>query len=461
MDRIPPHDTEAELSVLGCMLVDNAAITIVQPVLKAGADTFYHGANQEIYKAILHLHVQRGAVDLILLREHLQAAQLLSKIGGIEYLFRISETESSAGNVEHYAHLVFEKWQRREAILAARAIEKTAFSDKDVSDELITSATHLTEIAASPTAKIIPISHSLNNVMAEMDAKIPPGIPTGYKDLDEALMGIRPTFTIVAARPGVGKTALAKNIALRVAKAGGHVMFFSLEDVESTITKDLIAIESGLNTYVVYDGGRRTDEHMEAITKSHATLYDLPIFYSTDSELTAAQIRAHVARHTALYRKPALVIVDYVQLIKRPGIRKGFEELGEISRQLRAMANEFMVPVWGLSQINRQGEFHKDKRPSLGQLRESGSLEQDARVVLLLFRESMYWDDTNEKKHGILFGHVRDKMECYVAKNSVGRAGSTILFSFHQPSLQINGWHSGHEPEHPPASESKRPDPGF
>lgn len=432
-DRVPPHDEDAEMAVLGSVLLDPSCFPLILPLVRP--QDFYSVAHQHIWEAIIDLYDDRGACDLFLLQDWLDTLDLLVKCGGTEYLTRILENVPSSANAEHYAEIIQEKARLRGIIVESNKMLRCAYEQKPIDEFLPSGIRAISDQLVGGFDDIIPISDVVIEVVKRADAKESPGIATGFPSLDRSILGFRPTLIVLAAPQSTGKSLLAKNIALNMAKKGKKVLWVSLEDLARDVTRDLICIEGGIDTYHIYNPRWLTEEEWGAYTAAANRVAELPIDFTHDHGLTAPQIRAYIARLVATTGVD-IVFVDYLQVIRRPGKEGRDEEVGEVARILRATALDFEIPVVALCQLNRKYAERKDHRPQLSDLRESGSLEQIARVALLLHRESEYKDDP-QLREDLRRGIQLDDMEVIIAKNTVGARNITLHFDVSLPHLQV------------------------
>ena len=422
-EALRPHDTEAEAAVLGAILINPEAYFDVAQILRA--EDFFLLRHRWIWEAIARLHEQRKPVDLLTVAEELDRAGHLDDVGGAAYLTTLASNVPSSLHAETYAHLVEETAVRRRMLEAAEKIAQLAYKrEMDVNAVLDEAEKALFSVSERRlTRGVEPIRHALEAYyervvdLAQRDEDFV-GTPTGFKDLDRLLGGLQPSdLIIVAGRPGMGKTgfllSVAKNAAQRYRK---HVAVFSLEMANEQLVQRLIAQETGIDSQRLRMG-KLTEEEWPLFTHAVETLSDAVIFLDDTPAITPLQLRTKCRRLHMEYGLD-LILVDYLQLMTA-GVRmeNRVQEVSFISRNLKVLARELNVPVMAAAQLSRAVEQRHDKRPLLSDLRESGSLEQDADVVMFLYREEVYNEDTVNK--GLA--------EVIVAKHRNGPVGKVQL----------------------------------
>ena len=424
---IPPQNTDAEASLLGALLIDSDAIVKVAD--DVSADDFYDPKHQRIFESIVHLYEKHNPVDVLTLSDQLKAAGYLDYIGGSAYLTELTNYVPTAAHVEQYAGIVAQKAMRRRLIKASQEITALGYDEKQNLRELIEDAeTRIFEVSQRHVKQDVV---SLEDVLGESFERLDElhkdkgkirGIPTSYKDLDNILAGFqRSDLVILAARPSMGKTALALNIAHNVAiKANEPVLLFSLEMSKEQLVDRLLAIESGVDAWALRTGNL-TDADFEKIGQAMGSLSEAQIYIDDTPSITVSDLRTK-ARREAHSRRLGLIIVDYLQLMSG-GSRYGNEanrvqEISEISRGLKGIARELNIPVLALSQLSRSVESRSPQIPQLADLRESGSIEQDADVVAFIYREEYYNPETDRK-------NVADIM---IKKHRNGPIGNVELY---------------------------------
>jgi replicative DNA helicase len=423
LDRVPPQNNEAEQSVLGAVFLSKEALITAMEILRP--EDFYKTAHQRIFKTMLDLYEKGEPVDLVTVTAELQDHKLLDEVGGVPYLTALAGSVPTAANVEYYARIVEEKSLLRRLILTATKIANDGYTREDDVGEIIADAEkYIMEIAQNRNSGgFIPI----RDVLLETYERIEflsqrrgdvTGIPSGYPDLDKMTSGFqRSDLIILAARPSVGKTAFALNVAQNVAaRAGETVAIFSLEMAASQLVQRMICAEGNLDASKMRSGWLEEDD-WQKLTMAIGTLAKAPIYIDDTPGVTVQDIRAKCRRLQA-ERGLGLILIDYLQLIHGRG--KGDnrqQEVSEISRNLKGIARELNVPVIALSQLSRSVEQRQDKRPMMSDIRESGSIEQDADIVAFLYRDDYYNKETENK----------NIIEVIIAKQRNGPTGTVEL----------------------------------
>lgn len=403
----PPQNTEAEASLLGALLIDSDAIVKVADRLQPG--DFFEKRHERIYEAINQLYERHESIDVLTLADTLKNNAQLDLVGGASYLTELTNFVPTAAHVEQYADIVAQKAMRRRLIAASQDMVGLGYDETRQLNELIEEAeSRLFEVSQKHIKQNV---ISLETILAESfdrlddlhkDKKKIRGVPTGYKDLDNTLAGFqRSDLVILAARPSMGKTALALNFAHNIAvQSNQPVLIFSLEMSKEQLVDRLLSMESGVDAWALRTGNL-TDADFEKIGQAMGTLSEAQIFIDDTPGITVSDLRTK-ARREAHQRELGLIIVDYLQLMSGNS-RYGsdgnrVQEISEISRGLKGIARELNVPVLALSQLSRSVESRSPQIPQLSDLRESGSIEQDADVVAFIYREEYYNPETDRKK---------------------------------------------------------------
>lgn len=423
--NLPPQSLEAEESILSAILVDNDTLLEVLEILSP--EDFYRSAHQKIFSAISELFSRNEPVDLVTLTNILREHDRLEEIGGAAYLANLVDTVPLAVNAQYYAKIVYDKACLRRLIEKSNSIAKRCFEDRGDVDGVIDFAeSSIFEISENkirptfyPIGKII---ESNIDVLEERQGNraLVTGVASGFTKLDELTAGFQKSdLVILAGRPGMGKTALALNIAKNAAvDANIPVAIFSLEMSKEQLSLRMLSSEARIDSSRLRRGFISQDDWIK-ITDSAGVLSQAPIFIDDSPNITALEIRAK-SRRLKMEKDIGLIIIDYLQLMKsRASAERRDLEISEISRSLKALAKELDLPVVALSQLNRKLEERSDKRPQLADLRESGALEQDADVVAFLYRDELYNRDENNPNKG--------KAELIVSKQRNGPTGFTIL----------------------------------
>ncbi|OZB93700.1 replicative DNA helicase [Paenibacillus sp. XY044] len=424
-DRIPPQNLEAEQAVLGAILLQSEAmITVMERVTP---EDFYDVPHQLIYEAMIQLGEENQPIDLITLTSRLQDKGQLEEIGGVSYLAKLAHAVPTAANVEYYAQIIEEKSMLRRLIRTATQIVSEGYTGgEDVSGMLSDAERRILEISNRRSGSgFVAIRDVLMEVFERVEvlhqqSGSTSGIPTGFVDLDRMTNGFqRSDLIIVAARPSVGKTAFALNIAQNVAvRAKETVAIFSLEMSAPQLVNRMICAEANLDANLMRTGDFKTDEDWAKLTMGIASLAEAEIYIDDTPGITVADIRSK-CRRLKKEKGLGMIVIDYLQLIQGRGKagENRQQEVSEISRTLKQIARELSVPVIALSQLSRGVEQRQDKRPMMSDLRESGSIEQDADIVSFLYRDDYYNQET-EKKNII---------EIIIAKQRNGPVGTVEL----------------------------------
>jgi len=405
MERMPPASVEAEQAVLGAMLLKPDAVTTAAEELTA--DDFYRETHRLIFEAMMDLKERTEPVDLVTLTEQLKKADKLTKIGGIPALSLIANSVPTAANVQYHARIVREKAQLRSLIHAATEIAGAAYEDaEDVEDIMDSAEKRILEVSSGKRSKdFVPLQDILLNTLEQIEARYSnkgsiTGLPTGFTELDHLTAGLQKSdLILVAARPSMGKTAFTLNIAAHVVlRAKEPVAFFSLEMSKEQLVQRLICSEGRIDSQRLRVGELEDKEWGDLIDTANR-LSAAPLYIDDTPGITVMELRSK-ARRLKAEQGLSLIIIDYLQLMQGRTSKSGDnrqQEISEISRSLKALARELNVPVVALSQLSRSVESRQIKRPMLSDLRESGSLEQDADIVMFLYREDYYDPETENK----------------------------------------------------------------
>lgn len=403
--KVPPHDVEAEKSVLGAILIDQSAIHIVAEFLRA--QNFYLREHQQIFDCMVSLFEKQQPIDVVTLKNQLQSDGVLKAVGGAAYLSELINTVPTSAYVEHYAHIVKDQFTKRRLIeLSSRMVEKAFDNRGDISRLIAEAETEIFALSQDQMHRdFIPLKEILSTSFERLEEFIKNGanlrgVPTGFVDLDAKLAGMQDSnLIILAARPGVGKTTFALNIALHVAtKSKGGVGFFSLEMSKEELVDRLLVGHADIDAWRLKTG-KLSDQDYKSITMAMGELSEAPIFIDDTPGISILEMRTK-ARKLKAEKDIKLVVVDYLQLADAG---KRFEsrvnEVSFISQGLKNLARELRVPVIALSQLSRSVEQRGTKKPQLSDLRESGAIEQDADIVMFIYAEDESDDllDSNKK----------------------------------------------------------------
>lgn len=429
IEKLPPQNLEAEISLLGSLLIDKEAITKVAD--KISSDDFYATKHQIVYESIIELYDKREPIDLVTLANKLEEQKKLENVGGSTYLAELTNSVPSAAHVSQYADIVRQKATLRRLIVAASKIDTLAYdlseksthsleSTLDQAEQILfeVSQKHLKQNFISIRDALAESFDRLDNLHKDKN-KIR-GIPTGFRDLDNLLAGLQNSDLIVlAARPSMGKTSLALNIAQHVAtKEGVPVGIFSLEMSKEQLIDRLLAAEAKIDSWKLRTGNLE-DKDFEKLNKAMGVLAEAPV-YIDDSAITNVMEMRTKARRLQMENDLGLIVVDYLQLMSggRGGSDNRVQEISEISRGLKGLARELNIPVIALSQLSRNVENRHPQIPQLADLRESGSIEQDADLVAFIYREDYYNKESERKNIADIF----------IKKHRNGPVGDIELF---------------------------------
>lgn len=393
--RIPPQNLEAEVSVLGSLMLDKDAIVKVADLV--APEEFYDPKNQLIFQTILELFGRNVSIDILTLTNALEEKKALEKVGGSSYLTELVNAVPSAANVTHYAYIVHKKGTLRKLISTANDITNLSYGEQgDIETILDEAETKLFSVSQKHLRQnFIPINNILTATFERIDelhreqGKLR-GLATGFIDLDQKLGGLQKSdLVILAARPSMGKTSLALDVIRHV---GVHlkmpVGIFSLEMSRDQLVDRLLSAQSDVNLWKIRTG-HLNDEDFEKIGEAMGVLSESQIFIDDAAGSNVMDVRTK-ARRLAMEHNVSLLVVDYLQLMSGHNTENRVQEVSEISRSLKILARELNIPILALSQLSRGVENRPDKVPQLSDLRESGSIEQDADVVMFIYREDMY-----------------------------------------------------------------------
>jgi replicative DNA helicase len=435
LGRIPPQNLDAEQSVLGSMLIDKDAVTKAVEVLKP--QDFYRDANGHVFEAMIVLFERNEAIDLITLTEELKQMGLLEQVGGIAYVAGLANSVPTAANVEHYAKIVEEKSLLRNLINVSTRIAQMGYEAEEEIDSLIDRAEKMIfEFTQRKThSGVVPLKTVLMQTFERIEYLYQTkggitGVPSGYGELDRLTSGFQPSdLIIVAARPSMGKTALCLNIAqFASVRKKLPVIVFSLEMSREQLVTRMLCGEAMVDQQKIRTG-QLSDEDWQKLTRAASPLSQAPLFIDDTPGISVIEMRAKCRRLKA-EKGLSMVVIDYLQLMqggRKPENRQ--QEISEISRSLKSLARELQVPVIALSQLSRAVEQRQDKRPMMSDLRESGSLEQDADLVMFIYRDEYYNKEESDKK-GIA--------EVIIAKQRNGPVGTTELGFFKEYTRFVN-----------------------
>ena len=438
----PPQNTDAEASLLGAVLIDTDAITKIAD--RITTQDFYDQRHARIYEALVALYEKRSAIDVLTLADQLKGTGFLDMVGGPSYLTELTNYVPTASHVEQYADIVAGKALRRRLIAVSHEMAELGQDESKALQELIEEAeSRLFEVSQKQVKQSIV---SIESILADSFERLDElhkdkgslrGVPTGYRDLDNMLAGLQKSdLFILAARPSMGKTAFVLNLAHKIAtEAKESVLIFSLEMGKEQLVDRLLAMESGVDAWALRTG-KLTDTDFERLGEAMGTLSEAKIYIDDSPGITVADLRTK-ARREAHTQKIGLIIVDYLQLMsggsRYAGEGNRVQEISEISRGLKGVARELDVPLIALSQLSRSVENRNPQIPQLADLRESGSIEQDADVVAFLYRED-YYNPESERKN---------IMDVLIKKHRNGPTGAIELY-FDRDKQRIRSLDTNH-----------------
>ncbi|HLG54896.1 MAG TPA: replicative DNA helicase [Vicinamibacterales bacterium] len=406
-ERTLPHNLEAERSVLGAILVHNDAFNLAAQVIDSG--DFYRDAHRRIFERMVALSERRDAIDFVTLKEELARAGELDEVGGPAYVASLADGVPRATNVEYYARIVKEKATLRNLIYAASKILSNAYEADQESDLILDEAESAIFAVADDRLKagFVPMRDLVKESFPKIEQlfeqkRLITGVPTGFVDLDEMTRGFqRGDLIIVAARPSMGKTSLVLNVAQHVSVLDDHVVgFFSLEMSKESLFLRLLTAEAQIDGHRLLAGAIGGSDY-HRISHALETLNAMKLYIDDTANVSVLEMRAKARRLQAEHGL-SLLVVDYIQLMSSRGrFENRTLELASISRSLKGLAKELNIPIVVLSQLSRAPESRSDHRPQLSDLRESGALEQDADVVVLIYRDDVYNRDPNSPDAGI------------------------------------------------------------
>lgn len=424
----PPQNLDVEASLLGSLLIDSDAFIKIGDLISA--DDFYDEKHRMIFTAMRTLHERRRSIDILTLSEQLKNDSRLDLIGGASYLTELTNTVPTAAHLEQYAEIVAEKAIRRRLINASQDIANVSFDENKSLQELIEEAeTRLFDVSQKHVRQDIT---SLESILGDSFDRLDDlhrnkggirGIPTGLRDIDKLLAGLqRSDLVIIAARPSMGKTVLMLNMALDIATKAkqGSVLYFSLEMSKEQLVDRLLAAEAGVDAWKLRTGEGLTDRDFERLSAGMGELAEAPIYIDDTSGITVSDLRTK-ARRLHHQHPLAAIMVDYLQLMsggsRFAATANRVQEISEISRSLKILARELNVPVVAASQLSRSVESRNPPIPQLADLRESGSIEQDADIVAFIYRP-FYYDDSADP----------NITELHIKKHRNGPVGNLKLF---------------------------------
>ncbi|MGE0002390.1 MAG: replicative DNA helicase [Fimbriimonadaceae bacterium] len=430
-DRIPPHNMEAEMASLGAMLLGDRGTDSILTILNE--DDFYSPGHKEIFRACHAIAGSGKAVDLVTLRNELSQREVLDEVGGLDYLIQLAESVPSASNAPYYAGIVLDLATLRRLESAGHDIVALVHDrDKDADEKVDEAESLVFEVGRKRLGRQFESVKSLaKEFFSDVDHLIETGepilgLPSGFKDLDDMTTGLYGgDFVILAARPSMGKTSLAMNMAMNVSRAKkGAVAVFSLEMSAKQLVRRMVSTISGVPTQALKKSNLANRDY-QRLADACEELYSLPLMIDDTSDISALEMRGKCRRLKADHGL-AMVVVDYLQLMR--GSRKSenrTQEVSDIARALKSLAKELDVPVMALSQLNRGVESRPDKRPQLSDIRESGSIEAEADLVMFIYRDAYY--RAKEEDAGPQNADEAEVAEIIVGKHRNGPTGVRLL----------------------------------
>ncbi len=434
IQRIPPNNIEAEQSVLGAMLLDKEAISTATEYISG--DDFYREAHKEIFEAIVDIYNRGEPVDLITLTEKLKTRNTLEAVGGITFLTNLMDAVPTTHNVKYYAKIVEDKSLLRKLIKSSNEIiQKSYQAEEDIGEIIDDAEKGIFNISLNrSTQGFVHLKNILNANFDRIEqlylnkGKIT-GVPTGFHDLDNKLSGLQKSdLILIAARPSMGKSSFMMNIVQHAAvREKTTTAIFSLEMSKEQLTQRLLCSEALIDAHRLRIGDINEDEWVK-LARAMGPLSEAPIYIDDTPSISITEMRAK-CRRLKLEHDLGLIVIDYLQLMQGKGYAESRQqEISEISRSLKALAREINVPVVALSQLSRAPEMRADHRPVLSDLRESGAIEQDADVVMFLYRDEYYHPDTEKKNIG----------EINISKQRNGPTGTIELIWLGQFTKFVN-----------------------
>lgn len=440
-ERLPPQSLDAEQAVLGALLVSGDGMTRIVDLVEA--ESFYRKAHQVIYAAMVDLYEKSEPIDIITLSQYLKDEGLLDNVGGRQYITDLSLAVATTANLEYYAKTVQQKALLRHLIKAGTEIVGYCYEETDA-DVALDKAEHLVFGLAQKRnmQQLVHIKHIVEDSFAAIEKRyenrdVLSGVPTGFYDLDAMTSGFQKSdLVIIAARPSMGKTAFVLNLAHSAAvEANVPVAIFSLEMSKEQLVQRMLCAEAQIDANRLRTGHMHTNDWTHLAT-AMGKLGESPVFIDDSAMLNSLEIRAKCRRLKSEMKGLGLIIIDYIQLMQgRKATDNRVQEVSEISRSLKQLARELSVPVVALSQLSRAVEARQNKRPMLSDLRESGSIEQDADIVMFIYRDEYYNPESDK----------RGEAEIIIAKQRNGPVGTVELLYQSSITRFLNKVHNQYE----------------
>ncbi len=446
-----PRDAEAEKAVLGAVFIDPEAIADASDLVTP--DDFYEHANRLVFQAMLDIYERGDAIDPLTLQDQLLKKHQLEEIGGIAYVSQLALATPTAAHVTYYAKIVKRKAVLRRLITTSQKIIQNAVTDSDdVTDILDDAESEIMNVSQeNQTGSLKPIHDVLNETVEQInnipdDGNMVTGLPTGFAELDKMTTGFHDDeLIILAARPGVGKTAFALNVAQNVGlHTSKTVAVFSLEMSSDQLVQRMLASEGLIDSQHLRTG-QLTDEEWRKLVVAAGSLDRTNIYLDDTPGIKMSEIRAKSRRLSKEKGNLGLIVIDYLQLIEGPKSESRQQEVSAISRQLKKLAKELHVPVLALSQLSRSVEQRQDKRPVLSDIRESGSIEQDADIVAFLYRDDYYREERDDDQDSeVAAEQDNGEVEVIIEKNRSGTRG-TVKLMFSKPYNRFSNLDYAHD----------------
>lgn len=441
--RVPPQDIEAERGLLGSMLLNREAIGDVLPIIGQNTERFYRPDHRKLFNVLIEMYDRGDPIDLVTVRNELERRGLLKEVGDVDYLVQLAESVPSHLHAEHYARLVVDKAMLRDLIGAAGQVIEEAHNHHQEAKEILDRAEqllfHVTDQRVSEQAE--PIRRLLEETFHQIEAReghYITGLPTGFIELDDMLSGLQKgEMIIVAARPSMGKTAFGLNVAEYVAtRERKPVVFFSMEMSKQAVAQRLLCARARVDSHKLRRGMLSSDD-LQNLTEACDGLAEAPLLIDDTPGMSVLELRAKTRRLVKRFAVEA-VFVDYLQLMRAPNRTESRQqEVSEISRGLKALARELNIPVVVMAQLNRNPEQRTGNRPRMSDLRESGAIEQDADVIMLLHREEYYQKENPSPE-------IQGLAEVIIDKQRNGPTGIVKLF-FNQRLTRFDNLAAGQE----------------
>lgn len=449
IERVPPQDIDAEMALLGAMMMSREAVADVIPIInRENSEWFYLPAHQKIFELLLDVYDDPSkAIDLIVISDVLRRRDLLDFIGGQDYLIQLAESFADWANTEYYAEIVRDKGMLRDLIRCAHEISDQAYNSLDEAKHIL----EFTEqrILAVTEKRVRVHAIKIEKVMVRLaqqlnvkDDSIQRGLPTGLNKIDAITGGLQKgDLIVIAARPSMGKTALGLTIAINIAKNQIPVALFSMEMSQDQVAERALCAHKNVDMQLIRNQ-RLSEKNLYDLLSGCNDFNNVPLFIDDTPGMTSLELRSKARRMHHQHNIQA-VVIDYLQLMYLPKAENRQVEIATISRSLKSLARELNIPIIALAQLNRMPEGRSDKKPLLSDLRESGAIEQDADVVMLIHREEYYRPDDDE---------VKNQAEIIIAKQRNGPTGNVKLY-FNKKITHFDNLNLTQEP-YTPASDS-------